>query len=88
MPLLTGGPRDAPRRQQTLRATLDWSYELLDDGQRRLFARLGVFAGGCTFGAAEAVCGAELDTLHALVDRSLLRTDGTRYWMLPTLREY
>ena len=88
LPLLTGGPRDAPRRQQTLRATLDWSYELLDDGQRRLFARLGVFAGGCTFGAAEAVCGAELDTLHALVDRSLLRTDGTRYWMLPTLREY
>jgi predicted ATPase len=88
LPLLTGGPRDAPRRQQTLRATLDWSYELLDANQRRLLARLGVFAGGCTFGAAEAVCGAELDTLHALVDRSLVRTDGERYWMLPTLREY
>ncbi len=88
LPLLTGGPRDAPRRQQTLKATLDWSYELLDANQRRLLARLGVFAGGCTFGAAEAVCGAELDTLHALVDRSLVRTDGERYWMLPTLREY
>jgi non-specific serine/threonine protein kinase len=88
LPLLTGGPRDAPRRQQTLRATLDWSYELLDAEQRRLWARLAVFAGGCTVGAAEAVCGAELDTLQALVDRSLLRNDGERYWMLPTLREY
>jgi len=88
LPLLTGGPRDAPRRQQTLRATLDWSYELLDAGQRQLFARLAVFAGGCTFAAAEAVCHAELDTLQALVDRSLLRTNGQRYWMLPTLREY
>ena len=74
LPLLTGGPRDAPRRQQTLRATIDWSYELLDDEQRRLFARLAVFAGGCTLAAAEAVCGAELDTLQALVDRSLVRT--------------
>jgi predicted ATPase/DNA-binding SARP family transcriptional activator len=86
--LLTGGPRDAPRRQQTLRATLDWSYELLDAEQQQLFARLAVFAGGCTFDAAEAVCGAELDTLEALVDRSLVRTNGERYWMLPTLREY
>ena len=88
LPLLTGGPRDAPRRQQTLRATLDWSYELLDAEQRRLFARLAVFAGGCTFDAAEAVCDAGLDTLQALVDRSLVRRDGERYWMLPTLREY
>jgi predicted ATPase/DNA-binding SARP family transcriptional activator len=88
LPLLTGGPRDAPRRQQTLRATLDWSYELLDDDQRRLWARLAVFAGGCTFAAAETVCGGGLDTLQALVDRSLVRTDGERYWMLPILREY
>ena len=88
LPLLTGGPRDAPRRQQTLKATLDWSYELLDAEQRRLFAHLSVFAGGCTLAAAEAVCGAEFDTLHALVDRSLLRTNGKRYWMLPILREY
>ena len=88
LPLLTGGPRDAPQRQRTLKATIDWSYELLDDKQRRLFARLAVFVGGCTLTAADAVCGAELDTLHALVDRSLLRTGGERYWMLPTLREY
>jgi predicted ATPase/DNA-binding SARP family transcriptional activator len=88
LPLLTGGPRDAPRRQQTLKATLDWSYELLDGEQRRLFARLSLFAGGCTLAAAEAVCGAELDGLQALVDRSLVRTDGERYGMLPTLREY
>jgi predicted ATPase len=88
LPLLTGGPRDAPRRQQTLRATIDWSYELLDEAQRRLFARLSVFAGGCTLAAAEGVCGAELDTLQRLVDRSLVRHDGERYWMLPTLREY
>ena len=86
--LLTGGPRDAPRRQQTLKATIDWSYELLHEEQRQLFARLSVFAGGCTLAAAEGVCGAELDTLQALVDRSLVRHDGERYWMLPTLREY
>jgi predicted ATPase/DNA-binding SARP family transcriptional activator len=88
LPLLTGGPRDAPRRQQTLRATLDWSYELLDDEQRQLLARLAVFAGGCTFDTAEAVCGADLDALQALVDRSLVRHNGERYWMLPTVREY
>jgi len=88
LPLLTGGPRDAPRRQQTLKATIDWSYELLDDEQRRLFAGFAVFAGGCTLAAAEGVLGAELDTLQGLVDRSLVRHDGERYWMLPTLREY
>ncbi|MBV9310986.1 MAG: tetratricopeptide repeat protein, partial [Solirubrobacterales bacterium] len=88
LPMLTGGPRDAPRRQQTLRATIDWSYELLDAEQRRLLARLAIFVGGFTYEASEAVCGAELDTLQALVDRSLVRTDGERYWMLPTLREY
>ena len=88
LPLLTGGPRDAPSRQQTLKTTIDWSYELLEDEQRRLFARLSVFAGGCTLAAAEGVCGAELDTLQALVDRSLVRHDGERYWILPTLREY
>ena len=88
LPLLTGGPRDAPRRQQTLRATIDWSYELLDDEQRRLFARLAVFAGGCALAAAETVCHGDLDTLQALVDRSLLRLDGDRYRMLQTLREY
>jgi predicted ATPase len=86
--LLTHGARDAPRRQRTLRATIDWSYDLLDPDEQRLFARLGVFAGGCTLEAAEAICGAELDGLHALVDRCLIGSDGARYSMLQTLREY
>ena len=88
LPLLSGGPRDAPQRQRTLKATIDWSYELLSDEERCLFARLAVFAGGCTLAAAQAVCQADLDTLQALVDRSLVRSDGERYWMLQTLREY
>ena len=89
LPLLTGGPRDAPRRQQTLRATLDWSYELLDAEQRRLSWRASRYSrAAAPLPPPKRVCGAELDTLHALVDRSLLRTDGKRYWMLPTLREY
>ncbi len=86
--VLATGPRDAPRRQRTLQATIDWSYGLLTDEQQRLFARLSVFAGGCTLQAAEAVIDAELDTLGELVDRSLVRADGGRYWMLQTLREY
>jgi tetratricopeptide (TPR) repeat protein len=86
--LLSDGPRDVLPRQRTLRATIDWSYELLDLEQRRLFARLAVFAGGCTLAAAEAVCRAELNTLQALVDRSLVRRDADRYRMLETVREY
>ena len=88
LPGLASGPRDAPRRQQTLQATIDWSYELLTEKEQRLFTRLAVFAGGCTLQAAEAVCDAELDTLGALVDRSLVRAGAGRYWMLQTLREY
>ncbi len=88
LPLLTRGPRDAPRRQRTLRATIDWSYELLNDDEQRLFARLAVFSGGCALPAVEAVCGAELDELQALVDRSLVCSDGERYWLLETIREY
>jgi predicted ATPase/class 3 adenylate cyclase len=102
--LLTGGPGDLPARQQTLRATIDWSYRLLRPGEQRLFARLSVFVGGCTLEAAEAVGDAEdadahgaatvLDQLASLVDNSLLHqpagsTEGeARFVMLETVREY
>jgi predicted ATPase/class 3 adenylate cyclase len=85
--LLKGG-RDADPRQQTLRATIDWSYALLDDHEKALFARLAVFRGGCTPAAAEAVCDADLDTLQSLVDKSLVRHTGGRFWLLETIREY
>ena len=88
LPLLTGGARDIPERQQTLRATIEWSYELLTDEERHLFARLAVFTGGCTLEAAEDVCQADLDTLQSLVEKSLLRFTTERYWMLETIREY
>ena len=88
LPLLTGGPRDAPERQRTLRATIGWSYELLTPDAQRLFAGLAVFAGGCTLEAAEEVCRADLDTIAELVDKSLLRLDGQRYFMLETIGEY
>jgi predicted ATPase len=85
--LLKGG-RDAEARQQTLRATIAWSYELLDEDERRLFARLAVFAGGCTIDAAEEIADADLDVLQSLVDKSLLRHGEERFWMLETIREY
>jgi len=85
--LLKGG-RDADPRQQTLRATIEWSYELLSPEEQRLFARLAVFAGGCTLEAAEEVADADLDTLQALVEKSLVRFTDGRYWMLETIREY
>ena len=85
--LLKGG-RDAEARQQTLRATIEWSYELLDEAEQQLFARLSVFAGGCTLQAAEEVADVDLDTLQSLVDKSLLRFTDGRYWMLETIREY
>ncbi|HST17127.1 MAG TPA: tetratricopeptide repeat protein [Gaiellaceae bacterium] len=84
--LLKGG-RDAEARQQTLRATIEWSYELLDERERRLFAKLSVFTGGCTLESAESVAGADLDTLQSLVDKSLLRHTNERFWMLETIRE-
>jgi tetratricopeptide (TPR) repeat protein len=87
--VLAGGGRDAPARQQTLRATIDWSYELLDPDAQRLLARLAVFAGGCTLEAAESVCHATLEPLSALLDTSLLaRQPGPRFRMLDTVREY
>ncbi len=78
--LLTAGPRDAPERQQTLRKTIDWSYGLLNESEQKLLRRLGVFLGGCTLEAAEAVCntrkdvGAEIfDVMSSLVDKSLVQ---------------
>jgi predicted ATPase len=85
--LLRGG-RDADPRQQTLRATIEWSYDLLSPVEQQLFARLSVFAGGCTLEAAEEVAGADLDTLQSLVEKSLLRFTNRRYWMLETIREF
>ena len=91
LPLLTGGPRDLPARQQTLRATLEWSHALLNDDERRDLNRLAVFAGGCTLEAAEAVCGTTLERLSSLLDANLLlraAAKGSRYSMLETIREY
>jgi predicted ATPase len=82
------GARDVDARQQTLRAAIQWSHDLLDEGEQQLFARLAVFAGGCTLDAAEAVAAAELDVLEALVQKSLVRHTGERFWMLETIRSY
>jgi predicted ATPase/class 3 adenylate cyclase len=98
--LLTAGSRDLPERQQTLRGAIAWSYDLLDDGAKRLVDRLSVFRGGCELEFAEAVCGPSdelgidvFDGLSALVDQSLLRIDDMgggepRFAMLETIREY
>ncbi len=89
LPFLTGGARDAPERQRTLRATIEWSYALLSPDEQRLFARLAVFAGSFDVNAAETVCEVELDTLQALVERSLIRRWGSgRFGMLDTIQEY
>ena len=98
--LLTRGAQDLDERQRTLRATIGWSCELLSDEEKALFARLGVFVGGCRLEAAEALCDPAggldidvLDGLSSLVEKSLLRqkadSDGEpRFWMLETIREY
>jgi predicted ATPase/class 3 adenylate cyclase len=87
------GTRDVDERHATLRATIAWSYELLDEVEQHLFARLSVFRGGCTLETAELVCDADLDTLASLLDKSLLRRrtgrlGEERYWMLETIREF
>ncbi len=97
--LLTGGDRSALPRQQTLRAAIDWSFDLLDERERMLFRRLSVFSGGWTLPAAAAVCGEGdldewemLDALESLVDKSLVTVDALgverRYGMLYSIREY
>ena len=85
--LLKGG-RDADPRQATLRATIEWSHDLLSESEKELFARLAVFRGGCTLDAAEEVAEADLDTLQSLVDKSLVRHTNDRFWMLETIRGY
>ena len=85
--LLRGG-RDAESRQQTLRATIQWSHELLQPDEQQLFARLAVFVGGATLTAAGRVCNAGLNTLQSLVDKSLVRHSEERFWMLETIRDY
>ncbi len=98
--LLTGGAVDLPERQQTLRNTIDWSHDLLNAPERKLFRRLAVFAGGCTLEAVEAVCNTNgdldidpLQGLSSLVDQNLIQTSGAadaeaRFVMLQTVREY
>jgi predicted ATPase/class 3 adenylate cyclase len=97
--LLTRGARDLPERQRTLRATIAWSYDLLDPAEQAYFRRLAVFAGGATLEASDAVCnpdgalGESMDLLGALIDKSLLqRRDGPdgepRFTMLATIREF
>ena len=88
LPLLSGGARDLPERQRTLHATISWSYDLLSPPDRRILARLSIFRGGCTLEAAEQVADADLDVLQSLVDKSLLRHTGDRFWMLETIRDY
>jgi predicted ATPase/class 3 adenylate cyclase len=97
--LLTGGARVHQERQQTLRALVDWSHDMLSEDEQRVLARLGVFVGGFDLAAAEPVCGAEpldpfdvLDLVGSLVEKSLVmledRAEGARYRMLETIRDY
>src|SRR5436190_8728031 len=89
LPLLSGGPRDLPARQQTLRATLEWSFDLLSQDEQALAARLAVFVGPFDVEAAAAICRVGLDTLTFLVEQSLLqRTPDGQFLYLETVREY
>ena len=98
--LLTGGARDLPQRQQTLRAAIDWSYDLLTAAEQKLFRRLSVFAGGCNLEGVEAICDTKgdldldlLDGMASMLDKSLVQkieptTGDSRFVMLETIREY
>ena len=98
--LLTGGSRDLPQRQQTLRAAIDWGYDLLSAAEQKLFRRLSVFVGGCNLESVEAVCDTKgdldldlLDGMASMVDKSLVQQveqgkGESRFVMLETLREY
>jgi predicted ATPase/serine/threonine protein kinase len=98
--LLTGGSRDLPQRQQTLRAAIDWGYDLLSPAEQKLFRRLSVFVGGCSLESVEAVCDTKgdlnldlLDGMASMVDKSLVQQveqgkGESRFVMLETLREY
>jgi predicted ATPase len=90
--LLTGGPRDLPARQQTLRETIAWSVDILAEREKEVFARLAIFPAGATLEAAEHVCGADPDVLGELVDHHLVLSDDVggdpRFGMLETVREY
>jgi len=98
--LLTGGARDLPERQRTLRGAIEWSHTLLDEGEKTLFARMAIFSGGRTLEAIEAVCDAQgdlpmdaFDGVSSLVDKSLLRQEEgpegePRFMMLETIHEY
>jgi predicted ATPase len=86
--VLAGGRRDLPERQRTLRTTIQWSYDLCTEEERTLFRRVAVFAGGATLHAIEDVCGGDLDLVESLVDKSLIRSDGERFTMLETIRDY
>jgi predicted ATPase len=82
------GGRDVEDRHATLRATFDWAYDLLQTEEKGVFARLGVFVGGSTLEAAQAIADAEPETIRSLVDKNLLRHTGERFWMLETIRDY
>jgi predicted ATPase len=98
--LLTGGSRDMPQRQQTLRAAMDWSYDLLSPAEQKLFRRVSVFVGGCNLEGVEAVCDIQsdlemdlLDGMASLVDKNLVRqieqpSGESRFRILQTIREY
>ena len=89
LPLLSGGARDLPERQQTLRATIEWSHDLLDPDAQAAFRRLSVFRGSFTLDAAEAVTGADLDQVAGLLDQNLLKPfRDDRFFLLETIREY